>query len=136
MLDIFLDVKPFPKQRPRVGKFGNVYTPDKTVICEKEIAALIKSFMNRNCIKMTASPVCVKLVFNYSYPSKLNSSQKVLKDIGMLYKRTRPDLDNLCKLVMDAMNNLVFEDDSQVCKLICEKRYSDVEGISIQVVNL
>jgi hypothetical protein len=36
-----------------------------------------------------------------------------------------PDIDNLVKFVLDAINGLVFKDDKQVVELHSEKRYTD-----------
>jgi Holliday junction resolvase RusA-like endonuclease len=38
-------------------------------------------------------------------------------------KISRPDIDNLCKLVLDALNGVAYNDDGQVCVLLAEKRY-------------
>jgi len=45
----------------------------------------------------------------------------------------RPDLDNIVKLYMDAMNGLVFEDDSQIVSLYADKRYSTEEGVIVEI---
>lgn len=49
------------------------------------------------------------------------------------WRVTKPDTDNLQKLLKDCMTQLQFwQDDSQVVKEICEKRWSDEPcGISI-----
>ena len=36
---------------------------------------------------------------------------------------TRPDLDNLTKLVLDSANGILWVDDGQVARLEVEKRY-------------
>lgn len=44
------------------------------------------------------------------------------KGAAHAWKTTRPDVDNLCKLLLDCMTRLKFwKDDSQVCSLIAEK---------------
>lgn len=136
MLDIFLEVTPTPKGRPRMGGAGNVYTPEKTRLAERELRALLILELNKAKVKITSAPVYVSLVFNYMYPKKLSPHDKLLADLDLLYKATRPDLDNLEKLVIDSMNGLVFYDDNQVVKLMGEKRYSGREGIEIKVLEL
>ena len=39
------------------------------------------------------------------------------------HHKTKPDIDNLAKLVLDSFNNRFFLDDSQVVELSCLKRY-------------
>lgn len=54
------------------------------------------------------------------------------------YRVTRPDTDNLEKLLKDCMTRVGFwRDDSQVCREEVTKRWSrEKPGISIKVVNL
>jgi len=39
------------------------------------------------------------------------------------------DLDNLAKALLDALTGHVFEDDSQVARLLVERRVGEREGI-------
>ena len=54
------------------------------------------------------------------------------------YRMTRPDTDNLQKLLKDAMTKAGFwKDDSQVCRETVTKRWSrKAPGLSIKVVSL
>jgi Holliday junction resolvase RusA-like endonuclease len=136
LLDIFLEVTPSPKERPRMAKGGQVYNTQRTAKAEKDIRFLIQSEVSKKQIHITDKPVIVKIRFNYEYPKKLSQEKRLLADLEMLYKSTRPDLDNLAKLVLDAMNGLIYFDDGQVCKLVCEKRYSKQEGIELKVMEI
>lgn len=50
------------------------------------------------------------------------------------YKTTRPDTDNLIKLLKDVMTEVGFwKNDAQVASEITEKFYSDVPGLYISV---
>lgn len=40
----------------------------------------------------------------------------------------RPDLDNVVKLVLDALNGLAFLDDALVCELAASKRWVAARG--------
>lgn len=53
------------------------------------------------------------------------------------YKATKPDTDNLQKLLKDVMTSLGFwKDDALVCSEITEKFYSEVPGIYVRVENV
>ena len=53
------------------------------------------------------------------------------------YKLTRPDTDNLQKLLKDCMTQSGFwRDDALVASEICEKFWGDTSGIYIQVIPL
>lgn len=110
--------EPVPKARPRHGKNGRVYTPDKTLAAEEAIGWRV-----RECyigLVPTDRPVGIDLVFACR---------------GSRAKRNgRADLDNLVKLVKDALNGLVWLDDSQVENLHARlRRQSDDPGTTIEV---
>lgn len=53
------------------------------------------------------------------------------------YKTTRPDTDNLEKLLKDVMTKLGYwKDDAQVASEIAEKFYADIPGLFIRVEEL
>ena len=53
------------------------------------------------------------------------------------WRITRPDTDNLQKLLKDCMTHVGFwKDDAQVCREIVEKHWEDIPGIYIKVVSL
>lgn len=53
------------------------------------------------------------------------------------YKTTKPDTDNLQKMLKDVMTKLRFwEDDAQVASEIVEKFWSDIPGIYIRIEEL
>ena len=53
------------------------------------------------------------------------------------WKDTKPDTDNLEKLLKDCMTKLKFwKDDAQVCSEICEKFWAKVPGIYICIQEL
>lgn len=53
------------------------------------------------------------------------------------YKITRPDTDNLQKMIKDCMTKLGYwNDDAQVCVEIVEKKWAETPGIYISVESL
>jgi Holliday junction resolvase RusA-like endonuclease len=45
----------------------------------------------------------------------------------------KPDADNICKAVCDAMNGIVYKDDAQVVSLHFTKRYNTIASIHVCV---
>ena len=45
----------------------------------------------------------------------------------------RPDLDNLAKFYLDALNGLVFSDDAQICELNLRKVYGMSPSVLIRI---
>jgi Holliday junction resolvase RusA-like endonuclease len=48
----------------------------------------------------------------------------------------RPDIDNYAKIVSDALNAVVFLDDSQVTHLVVSKVYGEKPGLRIEVARV
>ena len=47
----------------------------------------------------------------------------------------KPDIDNIAKIILDALNKLAFNDDNQITKLNIEKIYSEEEKIYVKIEN-
>ena len=64
------------------------------------------------------------------WQSKLPVSHFVEVEVVFCVNRTRrniPDIDNILKLILDALKGKVYDDDSQVSDIICRKRYFGLE---------
>ncbi len=57
----------------------------------------------------------------------------ILKDSAPLWHISKSDLDNNIKLVFDSLNGVFWKDDSQICSLIAQKRYSSEPRTVIQI---
>jgi Holliday junction resolvase RusA-like endonuclease len=49
---------------------------------------------------------------------------------------SKPDLDNIIKLVKDAINCIVWRDDAQVVRIEADKFYSDTPRVDVTVIPL
>ena len=45
----------------------------------------------------------------------------------------KPDVDNVVKSVLDALNKLIYKDDSQVTDLLVHKYYSEEEKLVLNI---
>ena len=45
----------------------------------------------------------------------------------------RPDVDNCSKLVLDALNGILWRDDAQICELSVTRRYADAPQATLKV---
>jgi len=83
---------PVPKGRPRHTAKGVTFTPERTRRAERDMAFVAKAAAPKGPL---AGPLCVELTFACA-------------------TRRRQDWDNLGKLVCDACNGILWEDDSQI----------------------
>ena len=68
----------------------------------------------------------------YFEPPKSWSNRKRLLAIGQ-YKRTKPDIDNLIKTVLDAANDHLWKDDNQIVEIHSFKQYAEEPKIILEV---
>lgn len=120
-INIFIEMKPTPKSRPRFVKTGRAFTDKKTVTAEKLIALRAKSASSSEIWRF---PIQLSLRFHF-FPPK-NFKGKIPS-----WRPKRPDLDNLAKLVKDALNGVLWVDDAQIVKLDASKIYSKKQGVEI-----
>lgn len=115
--------KPFAKQRPKAsrrGKFISVYTPKETVDYEN----LVKySYYSQNGDNMLQGPLAAEIVGTFPIPKSASKKQVQLMLDGEIKHTKKPDCDNMAKIVLDALNGIAFEDDSQVVELSIKKEY-------------
>ena len=129
---------PVAKGRPRfgiAGKFVSTYTPAKTKKEEKKVIAEIKKQYSEEPMK---GALGVWITFYFAIPKSYTKKKcEELKHNEFLHTK-KPDCDNLAKLYLDAMNGLVYEDDSQIQQLHLRKFYEpNGEGsVHIQIENL
>ena len=72
----------------------------------------------------------------YRKPPKSWSKKKIKKAMdGLIVPKTRPDLDNYLKAILDGLNEIAFTDDSLVCKIQAEKKYGD-EKVIVKIKSL
>tara|TARA_R110002060_G_scaffold30712_2_gene41241 strand:+ start:1815 stop:2291 length:477 start_codon:yes stop_codon:yes gene_type:complete len=112
--------EPVPNQRVRHGK-GRTYMPAKTRLARKRITLQLADVnKSKTPIFPKGSPVGVKLRFVHTRPNRLMRRKDPSEEI---FKPTRPDEDNLTKLIYDSITDAgIWHDDGQVCcKLVVDK---------------
>ena len=116
MISITVPGDPVPKGRPRVttrGGFARTYTPKKTRDYEARIrAAAVEAMAGR---PPTLAPVEVEIGAYFGVPKSWPDWKKRLFGFGeSIGHAMRPDLDNVIKAALDALNGVAFADDAQV----------------------
>ncbi len=120
------------KGRPRLNSYtGTVYTPTRT----KDYETLVEQYflLKYPRFKPFEGRVHVEIEANFEIPK---STKKVDKELMLEHKinpTKKPDIDNIVKIILDAMNGIAFKDDTQITKLQVEKIYSTSECVKIKI---
>jgi Holliday junction resolvase RusA-like endonuclease len=129
MIKLTIPGQPCAKGRPRLGKFGT-YTPTKTVNAE----ALIKElYIIGNYGKQLEGALQMTVKAYFEIPKSKSNKAKCDMRAGVTRHTSRPDADNLLKLVGDALNGLAYKDDSQIVSATIEKWYADYPRVEIEI---
>lgn len=130
----FVPGKPQGKGRPRAvarGKFVRMYTPEKTASYESTVALAASQAMAGRAL--FAGAVSVVMQIALPIPASWSKKKQAQAAADQLLPTTKPDADNTVKAVFDAINGVVWGDDTQVVDLLVRKRYHARPGVSVIV---
>lgn len=130
MKQLTIDGVPVAKGRPRLGRYGT-YTPKKTQEYEEYVKMCWVA--KYGAIQPAEQPLEVNIVFYLPIPKSYSKKQRAEILNGRLKHTKKPDIDNLIKSVLDALNGLAYVDDSKIIKAAAEKQYSEKPRTEIQI---
>lgn len=132
MVTFKVDADPVGKQRARYAKRGNfvqTYTPDKTRNYESLIKEAAIEAMGSS--EPLETPVNLYLYIRAPIPKSLSKKRIEACLNGLEKPIKKPDASNVLKSVEDAMNGVVYKDDSQIVNIHVSKVYSSVSGVDV-----
>ena len=123
MISLYFPFPAVPKERPRAGKGGHFYTPKKTAQFERRVAEFFRN-SRQKCLEEGC--LSVSITFNLPHTKKVEREFSKRENAGVqaIYRPVKPDLDNLTKSVLDALNRLAWSDDSQIIYIQVMKFYN------------
>lgn len=130
----FVEGKPRGKERPKFnGILKRTYTPKNTAKYEKQIRNAFKECQGEWKMLPADCYAAVSVVANYPIPKSWSKKKKEEAEASLIMPTTKPDGDNILKVVLDALNGLAYEDDRQVVKMGIIKTYSVNPGLLVRV---
>ena len=110
---------------------GMVYTPNKT----KDYEFLIQQYFKMKYPRVSEiqGRVSVEIIAYISIPKATSKKNRELMLNNEISPTKQPDVDNIAKSILDAMNRFIIHDDNQVSKISVEKRYGEVEKVKIKI---
>ena len=123
---VFFDIpgKAHGKGRPRFTKSGHAYTDSKTASFEGVVRRMASDAMKAAGHNMAqGQAVRVEMLVEVPCPVSYSAKKRKAALAGEL-PPFKPDVDNIAKSILDAMNGIVFDDDSRVTCLTVEKKFT------------
>jgi Holliday junction resolvase RusA-like endonuclease len=125
---------PVGKGRPRfarVGNFVKTYTPQKTVTWEESIGFAAKQAMGSS--EPVKTPVSIYIYIRSPIPKSYSKKRREACLNHSERPTKKPDWDNVSKSVCDAINGIVYDDDTQVVDAFVTKFYAEESGVEVLV---
>lgn len=137
MLKFDIPGVPVGKGRPRAAKRGKhiqLYTPEKTATYEGVIALTARQAMAGGLL--LEGPVATVMEIRLPIPQSWPKRKQAAALAGTEYPTKKPDADNVIKAIFDALNGVVWHDDTQVVDIVVRKRYAAVPGVAVEIVRI
>ncbi len=111
--------------------FIQQYPDPDTAAYEKTLAECAALFMRGR--RATDNPVALLVHAFRAIPASWSKTDREKARDGAIMPTSRPDGDNHLKVVQDALNKIVWADDSQVVDSRCIKKYHEEPALRIEV---
>lgn len=130
--------EPKGKGRPvfcRKGKYVSVKTPEDTVSYENLVKIEYRNqtddfrFLDESYLRMD-------IIAYYSIPKSVSKKKVAQMLSGEIRPTKKPDLDNIAKVIADALNKIAYHDDSQIVELTVKKFYSEKPRVEVSIMDI
>ncbi|MDX5300155.1 MAG: RusA family crossover junction endodeoxyribonuclease [Gammaproteobacteria bacterium] len=131
---------PQGKGRHRLGRVGGharMFTPAKTVAYEGLIAQVAQQAMAQaGASGLITGPVMLEMIMHHGIPTGWSQKRRSAALDGCVMPTVKCDADNCLKAICDALNGVVWRDDTQVVNVSLVKRYASIPGVHVRIVPL
>ena len=133
-LEIVFEVpgEPRGKGRPRFTKTGHPYTDSETRAYENKIVAYYHKQLGAFRWPDSAF-ISLQVTAYYPIPKSATKAATAAMREGAMLPSRKPDIDNVMKIVLDALNGVAYKDDSRVVRVEARKIYSDMPRLEIHM---
>lgn len=110
------------KQRPRFNsRTGSAYTPKETISYENWVRFCYREQGGKHL----TGAIRANITAYYKIPKSYTKKRVQAIREGQEYPQKKPDSDNVAKIILDSLNTIAFDDDSQITELTVLKRYTE-----------
>lgn len=124
--------EPRGKGRPRFSKDGHAYTDSETRSYERKIVAYYRQALGGFRWPDNAV-ISLDVTAHYQIPKSATKAAAAWMQAGRTLPTRKPDIDNVLKVVLDALNGVAYKDDSRVVQVSAKKIYSTTPKLVIEM---
>lgn len=108
------------------------YTPENDLLYENLIKTLYMQAADGARFGK-GTPVTLRIIARFEPPKSASKKRQQQMLAGEIPPLKKPDIDNIVKVVADALNGAAYHDDTQIIFTVAKKVYSAVAGLDIIV---
>lgn len=133
--------KAVPQARPAASHIGGVYRRFDPPKC-REYKAKVRESLYLQCPPklnggaVYSGAVAIEVKEFRAMPSSWNKAKRLDALAGRIKPVSKPDTDNILKIVKDALNGVLWKDDAQVVSDKIEKVYAVMPRLKVKVFYL
>ena len=123
---------PKGKARPRfvrTKKGVRTYTPKSTETYQNDV---LSAYMDKCQGEKLNGQIWARMTAYFTIPKSVPKKHRA----GMIWYDKKPDVDNIAKSVLDALQGIAYDDDKQIVTLIIDKRYGDTARVEVKLGEL
>lgn len=117
---------PVGKRRPKfstIHGYAQALKPKEDVIYENLVKIMFQQAKPNN-YSLFNKPIKMKIEAYFAIPKSFSKVKQSQALEGELLPLTKPDADNIAKIICDALNDVAYKDDTQIVELSIIKRYA------------
>ena len=126
---------PVGKERPRVAN-GHAYTPAKTKAYEEKVKWCYKQQCPNLDMFPKGTPLTMIVVAGFSIPKSATKKDRAAMLNGTIRPTKVPDIDNICKLIMDSAQGIIYENDSSIVSIQAMKVYAKEPAVIVHFLEV
>jgi Holliday junction resolvase RusA-like endonuclease len=108
-----------PKQWARAGRSGKFSFTPRPQAVHMDLLRLAVSRVHKG--PPLDGPLKLSISCVYEWPKSWSDKRR--RATGAHWKTSKPDADNLVKIVGDSLNKILWHDDAQIAETYCTKQY-------------
>lgn len=126
---------PKGKGRPKfttIHGHARAITPKDTAVYEN----LVKVMYNTQCGDFKfpdGAQLDMTICAYFAIPKSASKKKREEMMLGKIRPTKKPDMDNIIKIIADALNQIAYKDDSQIVDAQVRKYYSDNPRVEVMI---
>lgn len=133
--------QPKGKARPKVtvrGSYAHAYTPQETVEYENYVKLMYRETVNHQYDGRgyLHGAIRANIIARFSIPKSTSKKRRLMMLQNEIKYTKKADCDNIAKSILDALNGVAYDDDSQISELSVVKRYGITPLVVVTLTEL